>query len=91
MNDTTERPLDDILASIRRIVEDGAPGPEYAAAPPPPAPPAAAVEPPRPVDNSLDAFIRAIVEPHLKAWLAANLPELVERLTREEIERLTGH
>jgi len=97
MNDIADRPLDDILASIRKIVEEGQPLPDSAAAatPTPAAPPpAAAVAPPAPAlpaATSLEAFIRAILEPQLKAWLAANLPELVERLTREEIERLTGH
>ncbi len=32
---------------------------------------------------------RSALEPVLKAWLDANLPEIVDRAARQEIERLT--
>ena len=33
---------------------------------------------------------RAMLRPQIKAWLDANMPEIVEKLAREEIKRLTG-
>lgn len=40
--------------------------------------------------TSLDALMRALLEPLLKAWLDAHLPEIVDRAARAEIARLTG-
>lgn len=87
-------PLDDILASIRRAVQDGAampeteaPPAEHTAGPAPMAPPLV----PLTAELTVEQLIRSLLEPQLKAWLDANLPELVERLTRAEIARLTGH
>jgi len=94
MNTMPDRPLDDILASIRKIVEEGQPVLDTTAedlaeiAPPPPAPPLPLhIE----TDPSIEALTRSILEPQIRAWLDAHLPELVERITREEILRLTGH
>ena len=39
-------------------------------------------------DKSIEALVRETVAPHLKSWLDRNLPELVERIVREEIEKL---
>ena len=90
MTAPTDKSMDEILASIRRIVEDG-PAPEAveidevlvdpAPAPPPPEVPVA--------DTSLEALVRSMLEPQLKKWLDANLPELIERITRERIAQLT--
>ena len=41
-------------------------------------------------DKTLEALVRETIAPHLKAWLNENLPELVERIVREEIERIVG-
>lgn len=38
--------------------------------------------------RSLDELTRDMLKPMLKAWLDANLPPLVEKLVREEIERV---
>ncbi len=39
-------------------------------------------------DRSLEALVRETMAPHLRSWLDRNLPELVERIVREEIEKL---
>ena len=93
MSTMPDRPLDDILASIRKIVEEGQPVLDTTAedlaeiAPPPPAPLVVHAQ----ADPSIEALTRSILEPQIRAWLDAHLPELVERITREEILRLTGH
>lgn len=38
--------------------------------------------------NDLDARVEALLRPMLREWLDDNLPKLVERLVRDEIERL---
>jgi cell pole-organizing protein PopZ len=46
------------------------------------------------VQNSqtLDGLVREMLRPMLKTWLDDNLPNLVERLVRAEIERVSrGH
>ena len=40
--------------------------------------------------TTLDALMRSLLEPMLKAWLDAHLPEIVEGVARAEIARLTG-
>mgnify|MGYP002784990439 CR=1 FL=1 len=87
--------IDAILASIRARVT----GPEDEPPPPPPAAEAPA-EPAVPLDTvtitpaaaamTLDELIRSLLAPQIKAWLDANMPEIVEKLAREEIRRLTG-
>jgi uncharacterized protein len=43
------------------------------------------------VDNArtLEDLVREILQPMLKAWLDDNLPSVVERLVRAEIERVS--
>jgi len=41
-----------------------------------------------PSDEQLDEIVREMIRPLLKAWLDDNLPVLVERLFRAEIERV---
>ena len=90
----SQLPLDDILASIRRAVQDGPALPDENApvsAPSDHAPIAPAPLAPLTAELTVEQLVRSLLEPQLKAWLDANLPELVERLTRAEIARLTGH
>jgi hypothetical protein len=84
--------IDAILASIRSRMND-----ETTTAPPPlPSP-----EPVVPTADlggvivetggmTLDTLIRSMLEPMLKNWLDANMPEIVERMAQNEIKRLTG-
>ncbi len=39
--------------------------------------------------RTLEDLVRDMLKPMLKAWLDANLPDMVERLVRAEIERLS--
>ena len=39
---------------------------------------------------TVDALMRSMLEPMLKTWLDANLPEIVEGAAVAEIARLTG-
>jgi hypothetical protein len=39
---------------------------------------------------TLDGLIRQMLEPMLQHWLDANLPEIVERVARAEIKRISG-
>jgi cell pole-organizing protein PopZ len=39
--------------------------------------------------RTLDDLVREMLSPMLKAWLDDNLPSLVERLVRAEIERVS--
>jgi cell pole-organizing protein PopZ len=39
--------------------------------------------------RTLEDLVREMLKPMLKAWLDANLPDMVERLVRAEIERLS--
>jgi cell pole-organizing protein PopZ len=38
--------------------------------------------------RTLDDLVKEMLRPMLKSWLDTNLPPLVERLVREEVERL---
>ncbi len=96
--------LDDILASIRKIVVE-----EPAAAAPEPDIDDALLDPDfdtlpltelvdepapaaaLPTEAGIDATARALLQPMLQAWLDANLPEIVEAAVAAEIKRLTGH
>jgi hypothetical protein len=83
--------IDAILASIRARVT----GPEEELPPLPaleaePVPLDSVTLPPETATMTLDALIREMLAPHIKAWLDANMPEIVEKLAREEIRRLTG-
>lgn len=86
--------IDAILASIRARVTgpDDAPDPAPLPAPEAEAPavPLASITlPPETASMTLDTLIREMLAPHIKAWLDANMPEIVEKLAREEIRRLT--
>jgi cell pole-organizing protein PopZ len=39
--------------------------------------------------RQLDAVVEELLRPMLKGWLEDNLPQMVERLVREEIERVS--
>jgi cell pole-organizing protein PopZ len=89
--------IDAILASIRARMNDDAPVPPEA----PKKPPEVVVKPAAAVASigavvldgsaiTLDGLVRSMLEPMLKAWLDANMPEIVERMAQAEIKRLTG-
>ncbi len=40
------------------------------------------------VGRTLEEMVRELLRPHMKEWLDANLPRLVERMVRDEIARL---
>jgi cell pole-organizing protein PopZ len=40
--------------------------------------------------KTMEDLVSEAMVPHLKAWLDENLPGLVERIVREEIEKITG-
>lgn len=83
--------FDAILESIRTRVS----GDVTAALAPPPEP---APRPQRllttPVVDStgitVEALFTAVLEPMLRQWLDAHLPEICERIAQAEIRRLTG-
>ena len=88
--------LDVILASIRaRVMEPGnddnedSPSPALAPAPAPVSL-ANVTLPASSTGMTLDELMRSMLAPQIKAWLDANMPEIVEKLAREEIKRLTG-
>ena len=83
--------MEEIMASIRRIVSDEpVVDPDMPATAPAPAAAAAPVPKLAGGDVTLETFLRSMLEPMLKTWLDANLPEIVEAATRAEIQRLTG-
>ena len=41
-------------------------------------------------DRTVEDLVKEILRPMLKEWLDKNLPEIVERLVRAEIERVSG-
>jgi cell pole-organizing protein PopZ len=106
---TADQNLDEILASIRKIVadepqagarpvdaaidpeiDDALLDPDFDSEPLPElvaALPAAAAPAP---EAAIDAAARALLAPMLKAWLDANLAEIVEAAVAAEISRLTG-
>ncbi|GGE13178.1 hypothetical protein GCM10011529_19440 [Polymorphobacter glacialis] len=89
--------IDAILASIRsRMNDEGDFQPVHeetlpvlvqTAAPVPPADLGAVAIP---GGMTLDTLMRSMLEPMLKDWLDANMPEIVERIAQAEIKRLTG-
>ncbi len=82
--------IDDILASIRTRMA----GAEAADTPDAAAAPVESVAMPEPPSTggslTVEALVREALEPMLKAWLDANLPEIVEAAARAEVRRLTG-
>jgi hypothetical protein len=89
----TPTDLDAILESIRaRVTGDVA----AALAPPPlpdlPKKPAKLLASPV-VDSrgtTVEALVTALLEPMLRQWIDANMPEICERIAQAEIRRLTG-
>lgn len=94
-----DKDLDNILASIRRIVvEDPVTVLDLVEPEPAPGTPNAlkfVAVPENAEGLTLDALVRSMIEPLLepaiKRWLDANLPEIVEAATSAEIKRLTGN
>jgi len=41
-------------------------------------------------DKTLEALTKELLRPLMKEWLDANLPGMVERIVREEIERVVA-
>jgi hypothetical protein len=91
--------IDAILASIRsRMIDGDAPAPPLLVETPhhPIAP--ADIAPTETLGEiivagqarTLEEVVRGMLEPMLKAWLDANMPEIVEKMAQAEIRRLTG-
>lgn len=40
--------------------------------------------------NTMDGLVRELLQPMLKEWLDANLPDLVERVVAREVARIIG-
>lgn len=76
--------------------DEGAGDPEAVMVTAPPPPPVALSDvgkvalPADVMAMTLDQLVRQMMEPMLKAWLDANMPEIVEKLARDEIKRLTS-
>jgi Protein of unknown function (DUF2497) len=82
--------LASILESIRATVGGEAPAVPVEAVEVPaaaPAPPAARRAPPPP-QRTVEEFLAELIRPQVDAWLAAHLPEIVQKLTAEEVARL---
>lgn len=92
----TETPasLDAILASIRARVMSPDDGDteelELPVAAPSTVPLSDVQMTPSATSITLEELIRSLLAPQIQAWLDANMPEIVEKLAREEIRRLTG-
>ncbi len=89
--------IDAILESIRaRVTGEVAPPTAIDVEAPPPLPIITApTEDPGTVvmptgGMTLDALVQKMLEPMLKAWLDQRLPEIVERVARDEIRRIAG-
>jgi len=41
-------------------------------------------------DKTLEGLVRELLQPMLKQWLDAHLPEIVERMVSREIQRITS-
>lgn len=89
----TPTDLEAILESIRTRVT-GEAAAEIAPPPEVPLPRKAAKLLPTPlVDASgitVEALLTTLLEPMLRQWLDAHLPEICERIAQQEIRRLTG-
>lgn len=87
-----------ILESIRQTVGGEAPARAEPEADSEPAPAAQAAPAPRrplrpnlpPSDKTVEEFLADLIRPQVEAWLAAHLPEIVQKLAADEIRRLTG-
>jgi hypothetical protein len=84
--------LSEILKSIRETVgaampRDGASG--HASDSPAQEPPPPLAPPPSPaVQRTVEDVLSELAAPHVKSWVEANLPEIVQRMVAEEVERL---
>jgi Protein of unknown function (DUF2497) len=93
----TESPatLDAILASIRARVMSPADdeyldGETLAVAEAPAVPLSDIQMTPVAASMTLDELIRSMLAPLIQNWLDSHMPEIVEKLARDEIRRLTG-
>jgi hypothetical protein len=97
----TKKPLDPALAAILdsiRATVGGEEGTHAAPAAPDLAPeplPSAALnappgQPPAPPQQTVEAFLAAMIRPQVEAWLSANLPEIVQRVANDEVRRIVG-
>lgn len=91
---TKKKPLDpglvSILDSIRATLGSDAQTaqPEGDAPPTDDGPAPAAPALPAAPQRTVEAFLADLIRPQVQAWLDANLPELVQKITAEEIARL---
>jgi hypothetical protein len=86
-DDAAAASMDAIIASIRDGMKDAGELPSAEPEAREPAPVATAAAAPA-AETTLEALVRSALEPVLKAWLDANLPEIVDRAARDEIARL---
>lgn len=92
---TIDAILESIRARVTGEVEAPVVAPSIAEGPPPMPLIASPAEDPGKVVMSgggmtLDALVQKMLEPMLKAWLDQRLPEIVERVARDEIRRIAG-
>lgn len=83
--------LASILDSIRATVggeQAPAPAETDGPAPPPAAPAPRALPAPQ---HTVEEFLAELIRPQVAAWLDQHLPEIVQTLAQQEIERLTGN
>ncbi len=101
----SSRPLDPNLASILDSIRatvggDAVPEAEPIAAEPDEAPEPAAVRAQAakaavrkavpPAQRSVEEFLAELIRPQVETWLAAHLPEIIQKMAADEIARLTG-
>jgi hypothetical protein len=88
-----KKPLDpnlaSILDSIRATVGGEAPGGDEPLPDRGETPPAPVRRGPPPPQLTVEEFLAEMIRPQVKAWLDAHLPEIIQKLASEEIERLT--
>ena len=70
------------LPAVGEPAEEGAPAAAAQSAPLRRAPP--------PSQRTVEDFLAELIRPQVDAWLAAHMPEIVQKLTAEHIERLLG-
>lgn len=61
-----------------------------AASPPVAAPQSTAAERTARTGPTVEEFLAELIRPQVKAWLDANLPELIQKMASDEIARLIG-
>jgi uncharacterized protein len=99
MSGGPEQSMDEVLASIRRILTDD---PVRAKPAPPPEPEVLELADPLPdmgtvavagysgAGQTIEDVVRAMLQPLLKEWLDANLPDIVAREVQAEVKRLAS-